>query len=197
MSFEGVTHAPVDVGLQLGIETPQRLRLFGGYGWVPSAYMNLLTGVAAGASGNAYAEALLNRADYSGRTWRVQIGWRPFRGLGLYGDVGLARLSAEGALDLDASGAPMLETLGGGYVATTRLDMWLFELGYQGQLAERLVLGLALGAMGTLGAETRITSVGGAPNHPLLDRAATQGDSALERYGIVPTLTLRLGFDLI
>jgi len=197
LSFEGVTHAPIDVGLQLGLETPQGLRLFGGYGWVPGAYMSLLTGVAAGASGNAYVDALLSRANYDGHTWRVQAGWRPFRALGLYGDVGFARLSAEGSLDLGSSGVPVLEALGGGYLATTRLDMWLLELGYQVTLEDRLVLGLALGVMGTFNAETRIVSVDGAPDSPLLNSTATQTDSALERYGVVPTLTLRLGFDMI
>jgi hypothetical protein len=198
LSLEGVTHAPVDLGLQLGLETPHGIRLFGGYGWVPGAYMNLLTGVAAGASGNAYARALLNEARYDGRTWRVQVGWRPVRALGLYGDVGYARLNAKGSLDLASSGVPMLEELGGGYQATTRLDMWLFELGYEAQLGDRLVLALALGAMGTFNAQSRINSVGGAPtSSAILGKAATQADAALEKYGIVPTLTLRIGFDLI
>jgi hypothetical protein len=198
LSVEGVTHAPIDMGLQLGLETPQGLRLFGGYGWVPGSYMNLLTGVAASASNNAYADALLDDAEYQGHTWRLQVGWRPFRAIGLYGDVGYARLSAKGALDLASSSVPQLAVFGGGYEANTRLDMWLVELGYQGQVADRLVLGLALGAMGTLDATTRITAVNGAPtNSAILNGAATQADSALEKYGIVPTLTLRLGFDLI
>jgi hypothetical protein len=198
LSVEGVTHAPIDMGLQLGLETPQGLRLFGGYGWVPGGYMNLLTGIAANASGDSYAKALLDDADYQGHTWRVQVGWRPFRAIGLYGDVGYARLSAKGALDLASSSIPQLAVLGGGYEANTRLDMWLVELGYQDQIADRLVLGLALGAMGTLSATTRITAVNGAPtNSVILDRAATKADNALEKYGVVPTLTLRLGFDLI
>ena len=59
-------------------------------------------------------------------------------------------------------------------------------------------LGLALGAMGTLGSTTSISAVDGAPtNAAILNAAATQADSALEKYGVVPTLTLRLGFDLI
>jgi hypothetical protein len=185
------------MGLQLGLETPQRFRLFAGYGWVPGAYMNLLTGVAANASGNGYAQALLNEADYAGHTWRVQVGWRPFSALGLYGDIGYARLNAEGSLDLASSDVPMFQALGGGYLATTKLDMWLVELGYQAQLADRLVLGLALGAMGTFHSQTRITAVDGAPSSVLLNGAASEADSALESYGIVPTLTLRLGFDLI
>jgi hypothetical protein len=183
--------------VQLGVETPQRIRLFGGYGWVPQPYMNLLTGVAAGASGNSYAQALLDQAEYSGRTWRVQLGLRPFRALGLYGDVGYARLRAEGSLDLSSTDVPQLAALGGGYRADTTLDMWLVELGYQAQLADRLVLALALGAMGTFEATTTINSVDGAPSSKLLGDAARQGDAALESYGIVPTLTLRLGFDFI
>jgi hypothetical protein len=198
LSLEGVTHAPLDMGLQLGLEIPQGIRVSGGYGWVPGAYMNLLTGIAASASANTYAEALLNQARYSGHTWRVQAGFRPFRALGLYADVGYARLNAKGGLDLASSGVPMLEALGGGYEATTKLDMWLLELGYQGQLGDRVVMAFALGVMGTLNARTSIASVSGAPtNSAILNLAATQADDALEKYGIVPTLTLRLGFDLI
>jgi hypothetical protein len=198
LSVEGTTHAPIDMGIQIGVETPQGLRLFGGYGFVPGAYMGLLTGIAANASGNSYAKALLSDAKYSGHTWRVQAGWRPFRAIGLYGDVGYARLSAKGALDLASSSIPQLSSLGGGYEANTRLDMWLVELGYQGELADRIVLGLALGCMGTFNSTTSIASVNGAPSSSaILGAAATQADTALEKYGIVPTLTLRLGFDLI
>jgi hypothetical protein len=139
----------------------------------------------------------LDRADYSGHTWRVQAGLRPFRALGLYGDFGYARLRAKGSLDLSSAGVPALAQLGGGYRADTTLDMWLVELGYQAELADRVVLALALGAMGTFEATTTISAVDGAPGNSLLNDAAAQADSALESYGIVPTLTLRLGFDLI
>jgi hypothetical protein len=197
LSVEGATHAPIDLGLTLGVETPQGLRLSGGYGWVPGSYMELLTNVAANASGNGYARSLLERADYAGHTWRAQIGFRPFRSLGLYADVGYARLDATGVLAAADSGIAALEKLGGGYEAHTKLDMWLFELGYQAQLADRLVLGLGLGAMGTFNATTTLVAVDGARSSSLLDTAAGDADAALEKYGIVPTLTLRVGFDLI
>jgi hypothetical protein len=52
--------------------------------------------------------------------------------------------------------------------------------------------------MGTLGASTRIVAVDGAPtDNALLGSAASQADAALNKYGYVPTLTLRVGFDLI
>jgi hypothetical protein len=186
------------LGVQLGVETPQGLRLFAGYGWVPGSYMSLLTGVAANASGNSYAKTLLKHATYDGHTWRVQVGWRPFRAIGLYGDVGYAQVRANGALDLASSSIPQLAMFGGGYTANTRLDMWLLELGYQGELADRIVLAVALGAVGTFNSTTSITAVNGAPtSNAILNAAASQADAALEKYGIVPTLTLRLGFDLI
>jgi hypothetical protein len=198
LSVEGVTHAPIDLGVQVGVETPPGLRLFMGYGWVPGGYINLLTGIAGSASRDSYAQAILRESDYAGHTWRVQAGFRPWRALGLYADVGYAQLRANAQLNLAASGVAELEAIGGGYRASTRLDMWLVELGYQGQLAERLVLGLALGAMGTFEATTRIAAVDGAPtNSVVLREAATETDAALEKYGIVPTLTLRIGFDLI
>jgi len=159
--------------------------------------MNLLTGVAASASDTSYTDALLDNVEYAGRTWRVQVGFQPLRSIGLYSDVGYARLTAKGSLDLASSGVPALAALGGGYRATTELDMWLVELGYQGQVADRLLLALALGAMGTVESRTTIASVDGAPSSSLLGDVATETDSGLETYGIVPTLTLRVGFDLI
>lgn len=198
LSLEAVTHAPVDMGAQLGLETPQGLRFSAGYGFVPGGYMSLLTGIAASASGDSYARTLLEDARYSGKTWRVQVGLRPFRKLGLYADVGYSRLSARGDWDLSSSGVPQLAALGGGYQARTALDLWLLEIGYQGQLADRLVLGVALGCMGTFGSSTSIVAVDGAPtDNAILTSAANQADSALQKYGYVPTLTLRLGFDLI
>jgi hypothetical protein len=198
LSVEAVTHAPVDMGAQVGLETPQGLRLFGGYGFVPGSYMNLLTGIAASASGDSYARTLLEDARYSGRTWRVQLGLRPFRELGFYADVGYSRLEARGEWDLASSGIPQLAALGGGYEARTTLDLWLLEVGYQAKLADRLVLGAALGCMGTFGSATRILALDGAPtDDATLQATANQADSALRRYGYVPTLTFRLGFDLI
>src|SRR5436190_405138 len=134
LSLEAVTHAPVDMGVQLGVETPQGLRLFGGYGFVPGMYIDVLTSIAGNAAGNSYGAALLKAARYQGHTWRVQAGLRPFRAIGLYGDLGYARLDATGALDLSSTGVPVLERLGGGYQAQTSLDMWLIELGYQGEI---------------------------------------------------------------
>lgn len=197
LSVEGVTHAPLDVGFQAGIEAPFGLRLFGGYGWVPEAYSSFLTGLAGSASGDPQAKVMLDNASYQGHTFRVQVGFRPFRGSGLYGDVGYSRLAVDGALDLANSGVASLSGYGGGYQAHTVLDLWLFELGYQGEVENSLVWALALGMVGTFDSRTQITSVDGAPGSAALGEVAARGDKALESYGFVPTLTLRLGFDLL
>ena len=115
LSLEGVTHAPIDMGLQLGLETPQGVRVFAGYGWVPGRYMNLLTGIAANASSSPYAQTLLDDTQYRGRTWRLQAGFRPFRAIGLYADVGYAQVNADGSLDLASSSIPQLAALGASY----------------------------------------------------------------------------------
>lgn len=197
LSLEAVTHAPLDLGLQAGVETPFGLRVFGGYGWVPSAYSNLLTGIAASASSDPRAELLLNRAQYQGHTLRIQLGVRPFRNFGFYADAGYARLSVDSSLDLSDSGVPALAGLGGGYEARTDVDLWLFELGYQSEIKNRLVWALALGMVGTFDSRTRIASVRGAPTSSAVDEVAARGDAALESYGFLPTLTLRAGFDLL
>ena len=195
LSLEATTHAPIDMGIQAGVDTPFRLRLSFGYGWVPSAYSGLLTGIAASASGDAQVGAILNHTSYQGHTVRGQIGVRPFRSLGLYADFGLAQLSVDGSLDLATSGVPALQALGGGYQAHTTVDMWLVEVGSQHELWDSVIMGMAFGVMGTFDAQTTIVADNGAPTNPALGQAAKQTDAALKAYGFVPTITLRLGFD--
>jgi hypothetical protein len=92
---------------------------------------------------------------------------------------------------------PSLAGLGGGYRAHTDLDLWLFELGYQSEYKNRLVWALALGMVGTFDSRTRISPVNGAPTSPALSEVSARADSALESYGFLPTVTLRVGFDLL
>jgi hypothetical protein len=197
LSAEGVTHAPIDVGLQLGLKTPFGLRLSGGIGWVPDVFIDVLTDVAASASSDARAQAVFEHGRYEGKTWRVQFGVQPFRAIGLYLDAGYSRLDMTGALALSETGVRELVTLGGSYTAETRLHLWLVELGYQTQFAKRLVAAAALGVVGTFDANTTFASQDGAAPAALLAEIARTADSSIEAYGIVPTLSLRLGFDLL
>jgi len=197
LSAEWVTHAPLDIGLQGGLETPIGLRLGAGYGWVPSAFSSVITRVAASETGDAQAQAILQHSNYRGRTFWFQMGMRPFRSFGLYGDVDYARATVDGGLVLAGSGVAALQDLSGSYYSRGVIDLWRVEIGIQEEFADRVVVGLALGLMGIIDSHTSITPSGGAPANPALGQAAERTDAALKNYGKIPSLTLRLGVDLI
>lgn len=196
LSVEAATRMPVDVGAQATLEIPYRLRVSAGYGWVPTTYSGFLTEIAGSASGNPQVAAILNHGRYQGRTFRTAIGVRPFATAGLHLDFGYTRIDLDGALDLASSGVPALESLGGGYQAHTSADAWTVEVGSQYQ-AWGVVFGFALGLTRIFSSQTSISAVNGAPTNPVLGAAAQQTDAALKSYGYVPTLALRLGFDLL
>jgi hypothetical protein len=198
LSIEGVTHAPLDIGFLAGFETPVGLRLFGGYGWVPGAYMGLVTDVIGASSSDARATALVRQGFQGGHAWRLQAGIRPFKKLGLYLDGGYSRVTFEGSVD--AENVPGAAGLGvsGAYALTATLDMWLLELGYQGHIGDHVVVAVGAGIMGTFKANTRVSPSPGSVGLPAIDSSASgEVDKMLEQHGYLPTLTLRLGFDLI
>jgi hypothetical protein len=195
LSVEGATRAPVDVGGQVTLESPYHLRFFAGYGWVPTAYSGLYTGIASAASGDAQVTAVLNHASFQGRTFRTAIGVWPFAATGLHLDVGYARLSLDGEVDLAGSGVPALASQSGVYRSHTTVDAWLVEVGSQVE-GWGVVFGFAFGLMRTYAAQTTITGSGAAAGLSL-DSLAQQTDTALTSYGYVPTLTFRLGFDVL
>lgn len=196
LSVEGATRVPVDVGVQATLASPFHLRFSAGYGWVPTAYSSLFTSIAISASSDADVAAILSDASYQGRTFRAAIGVRPLATAGLHLDVGYARLSLAGALELAGSGAPTLAGLSGGYRAHTTVDAWSVEVGSQVE-GWGVVLGIAFGLMRTFASRTTISAVDGAPASSSLAPAAQQTDAALKSYGYVPTFTLRLGFDVL
>lgn len=195
LSVEAATRAPIDAGFQLTLETPVGFRMFGGYGWVPSMYLGRIMSTAASVSSDPVLGALLDEGFDSGDAWRAGIGVRPFRNLGLYLDAGYARVSLRGSLDTaDLTSIPGIS---GSYAVDSTLGLGFLELGYQGKIAERVVLGVALGVTKVMSAETRVTPGSGAASDPQLENATSQVDDGLEKYGVLPTLTLRLGVDLI
>lgn len=193
LSLEGAVRAPSDLGVQVGVEFPIRLRLSAGFGFMPAEW---LTDFAANATDDPEARAVLRLPSYSGTIWRMQLGIRPFRKLGLYLDGGYARASFGGSVDLSN---PLLaeldEDLRGAYEVRSALDLWLLELGYQWQVANRGVLALGVGVMSTFHAETRVAARGGAPTRSEFVQGAERANDALETHGTVPFVTLRIGVD--
>jgi len=195
LSLEGVGTAPIDIGAQAGLETPFGLRLFAGYGFIPAASLAWLRGwtVAVG-----YARATIDTADAGGHILRLKVGIRPFPRLGLYLDGGYARATLDATVNVTGS-VTNVGSISGGYHAVSDLDMWLFELGYQWKLENRLVVGLGVGFTGTMNARTTITPLGASTSADaaMLGTAQTAVNGALESYGFLPTLSLRVGFNVL
>jgi hypothetical protein len=194
LSLEAVTRVPVDAGAQVGLETPFGLRVFGGYGWVP--YIDVLTGIVVSASDRNLVTAFLDATRMSGDSARLVLGLRPFRSLGAYVDASYAHLRLGATALVPPMTVQGFEFPGGTYEADTALDLWGIELGYQALLAQRLVLGAALGLSGAIDSRTTIVPTGSAPNDPALPAAARRVDRAFQTH-VMPTFTLRIGFDAI
>jgi hypothetical protein len=194
LSLEGVVHVPSDVGVQAGVEFPFRLRFFTGFGFMPVEWLN---GFIAGATDDARARRVLELPDYTGTIWRLQAGYRPFKKLGLTIDAGYAHATIHGSLDL--GGDVFSEQLGleGSYRVRSALDIWLVEVGYQWQIAHRGVIALGLGVMSTFNADTTAAASENASDASEFTSGARRANDALESYGTVPTLTLRVGVDLL
>lgn len=196
LSAEAVTHAPIDMGFQLGLETPIGVRAFAGYGWVPSVYKNILISAAAEATGDPTTRTLLESGLESGSVLRVQLGIRPFEKLGLYVDAGYARMKLSGNVSSDELAAVGARTETS-YDLDSTLELWEIELGYQLMIADRVVLSAGLGLSRVFDSSTTVTPSQGPIEDPLVLRASGLIDEQLEKYGILPHLTLRLGFDFI
>ncbi len=193
LSLEGVTHAPIDLGFQAGVEFPVGLRASVGYGWVPAAYVNFLTQAAAlSVSSNPAAAALLSEGFQGGHTWRLQAGIRPFKDIGLYLEGGYVHLKLDGRVEASSvTGLPV----SGDYEATSSIGMWNLELGYQGWIGSHVVLAAGLGVTRATSATTELSGPGLDP--ALTAEATGTVDRQIEDNGVLPTLTLRFGFDLI
>jgi hypothetical protein len=167
-----------------------------GYGWVPSPYVSWITGrIGAASAADNSALGVIRDGFDSGHAWRLQAGVRPFRKLGLYLDAGYARITLNGSLDTSFASSFAPVAVDGAYSVETALDTWFVELGYLARVGRHVLLGGGLGLMGTMSAETRIAASDA--RLPQADSQIVQAvNDNLERYGYLPTLSLRGGFDL-
>jgi hypothetical protein len=194
LSLEAVTRVPIDAGAQVGVETPFGLRVFGGYGWVP--YLGMLTGILVKSSDRDLATEVMRRGHASGDSARFVLGFRPFRRIGVTVDATYARLRLDAKVTVPPMTVQGIEFTGGAYDAHTSADLWGVEVGYQAQIERRVLLGAAAGVTGAMDSRTSIVPTGAVPNDPALPVAAERIDQAFRTH-VVPTLTLRLGFDAI
>jgi hypothetical protein len=192
VAVEGFTRVPLDIGIQAGLEFPIGLRLSAGYGWLPAPYRDFLTrslAKSAGAGNNT--AAVIRQGTQEGRTLRLQAGIRPFRDLGFYLDAGIANIKLGGSIE----GESLRGVTPGTYEATTSINTWLVELGYQAWAGRHFTFAAGLGVNGIMGSTSELSGPGLDPE--LAKSIAETADQHVEDYGVIPTLTLRLGFDVI
>jgi hypothetical protein len=197
LSLEAVTNAPVDVGGRVTFEAPFRVRLSAGFGVVPSFYLGLVNGAIqrTGAYDMMFGQAGSGAYD-GGSAWRAQIGVRPFKNSGFYIDGGYSMVNLSGRVAGPiVAGLPSVSL-----DLETRLHTWLIEIGFQGQVADRMVLGFGLGVLGTIAASTSASTsrtIATRAAKPIAQDAVSSFDRRIEQYGYVPTATLRVGYDLL
>ncbi len=195
LALEGVVRAPSDVGVQAGVEFPFRLRVFTGFGYMP---LDWVTGFVGNVTPNSDARAVLTLPSYSGTIWRIQAGVRPFRNLGFYADAGYAHANISGTFTPSQA---LVEELNldftGGFAVDSSLHLWLVELGHEWIVARHGVIALGLGVMSTFDANTNISMTGGGTRPPELVRGERLANDALESYGTIPFVTLRVGVDFL
>ncbi len=208
-SLEAVTNAPVDIGGRVTIEAPFRVRLSMGFGAIPGAYVGLINDALATAGAyDGFVARSVDAAFNRGTSWRSQIGLRPFKNSGFYLDGGYAVITLQGRLsgsDVAAMAANFdVDTTGidqGAYELETEVRMWAAEMGWQGQLNDGLVFGIGIGVLGTLSSKSlvRTSSEAGSSGPQGLATTAAVAflDQQIETYGYLPTLTVRLGYDLL
>ncbi len=206
LALEAYTHTPVDIGGGVLVETPFGLRLSTGLGWVPPGYLNLMANVATSASGVDSATGTLVRNGVDGgNVWRAQLGIRPIGGL--YFDAGYALVTLHGnvtATDIAPTAGLSLAGTGlenAAYALHSTIHMWTAEAGWQARIGGHVLLGLGVGMMGTISSSTRADpnfALGSTSQAQILSQSATNRiDTLVKRYGFVPTVQARLGFDLL
>ncbi len=199
------TDAPLAVGLRGDLELPGRLRVAVAGGFAPQPYINVMNNVLT-AAGGSQGGGLYGFTVESASAWRVHAGWRPFSGAGLLLMGGYGRLSMDGAVNArtlitsitGVAPPASVPEANGVYDVSSSLHMVDAELGWEFTMFDdRLVIQTAVGVGFTVAANTTIqprftSSTPGAA--AARTRAQEDFDSTLRRYGVVPTISLSLGY---
>lgn len=202
------TDFPLDLGARIQVETPARIRLAVGVGFMPRAYQQATNAaiVAFGGYDESTAQ-IVEETLQSSLVITTALGVRPVPRAGFVVDVGY-RLAALGGqatpedLWVQASGAPIptgpgLET-GRAWTATSLLHMVHLRVGYEWSPVPHLFLRADLGGSFTVGAATRLrpTFEPRAPGlwEPFQVEAGAWLDDVHLTYAHTPSVGLTLGY---
>ncbi len=204
LSLEASTRIPLDIGVQARIQTPHWVRFTLGVGFTPGMYLGIVNDVVNATNPYSPLRTSVTSVYDDGWSYNARVGLRPSERAGLYLDFGYANVNLNGKLDVSdmaqSFGMPIVAVDSPSYEIRTDLDMLMFELGWEGHLGERALLGAGLGLLVPLGSETETsanfdeTRVDQAAQ--VASEAAALLDAGMEKHAYVPTIAVRLGYDL-
>jgi hypothetical protein len=147
------------------VELPHRIRLSTSFGEMPPAYVDTINAVAvaAGAYDQNTASFIDEALDHA-ISWRVHIGWRPFKHRGGYIEAGFGILDAHANIGITsviqlATGinAPAEANIGFGFKLNTVVETVGVEAGWMWTPWRDLTVRVALGFAGAVGAQVTVT----------------------------------------
>lgn len=200
---------PVSADVQLEIEGPGRLRIYGGAGLVPSQFLDAVNRafVSFGAYRPELGNFVLGHVEDT-RVLHAGAGWRPFSRSGFFLQGGYTQV----LFSASASGQELISSFAPSSVkasalrisvpsvgVTTSLDMAELQAGWEWSLGPMFLRG-SVGGDVALRSRTQVYLLGAEGEHqgagPLGDVAADAIDQALERYARAPFVGFQLGFRL-
>ncbi len=205
LGIEGMTDFPLSVGAQVWAELPYRIRLSMSSGEMPDAYLQAINSIAvsAGAYNQSQADFITELLDRAA-TWRLHVGWRPFRRRGAYIEGGFGILTLEKGLALAdviqlATGFPVPQeaNIGLGYKVNSVVETLGVEVGWVWYPWRNLTLRLSIGFAAAVGAQVSITPNFLSTTQQLFTHFAEDyAAELLQKHLVIPTVGLAVGWRL-
>jgi len=196
---------PLDLGVAVRAESPERLRGGLTLGYLPGGYVALINDTVGSLGGyDASTAEVIEKALERSLVVRLHGGWRPWAGRGFYFGGGASLIALGGA----ATGQEILSAASGqpveapraastDYDLSTHVLLADVEVGWDFELAPHWTLRAALGGSFTLDAGSEITLRDGSPNRlqaAFSDAAEVWLEETLETYVHTPLVTLAGGY---
>jgi hypothetical protein len=205
LQLTALTDVPLDVGGQLLIEGPGRLRLATSLGVMPSPYVDVINDASVAFGGyNQQTATLIQSSLTSSLVWWTLLGWRPFAGVGFVFDVGYGLITLGGAVNAaDAVSAAAGKSVSSppgapSYDVSSTLHLFRADVGWEWLIWEdRLVLAASLGVAKSLAASTSATPQGAArtrSSDTFGTEAATYLDGLYTTYVFTPVVSVGFGY---
>jgi hypothetical protein len=205
LGIEGMTDFPLTVGVQVWAELPYRIRLTMSAGELPHGYLQTINAIAvsAGAYSQRDADLITELLDHAA-TWRLHVGWRPFRRLGGYVEGGFGLITLAKSLELApviqlATGfmVPQEANIGLGYEGTTVVETLGIEVGWVWYPWRGLTVRVALAFAAAVGAQVSLEpNFASTIQRPFTQAAEHYAEELIENHFFIPTVGVGLGWKL-